>query len=313
MTDWTPIIVAGLAFGATAGVAFVAGQAYFRSAQLSRRLPVLQGAAGDVSSTASAVAGLVARHFDEKRFGVDYTLRGRLRLNLVRAGYFRKDAINFYVFWRLAAAALTPILVYLALGIAVRASPLATSVGVIAGFGLGIIGPDGFISRRQRLLSAEYRSVFPDFLDLLVVCVDAGLSVEGALDRITPEITKRNRAFGINLAIMAAEIRAGRAFVEALDTLADRLMIPAAQSLVAVLRQSSELGSDVGEALRIFSDELRDKRLLRAEEEAGKLSVKMLVPLTFFIFPVILMVIGLPLVVSMAKALLPLMSHAAGR
>ena len=100
MNDWTPLIVAGLAFGAIGGVAFVAGQAYLRSAQLSRRLPVLQGAAGDVSSTGSAIAGLVARHFDEKRFGVDDTLRGRLRLNLVRAGYFRKDAINFYVFWR---------------------------------------------------------------------------------------------------------------------------------------------------------------------------------------------------------------------
>ena len=130
--------------------------------------------------------------------------------------------------------------------------------------------------------------------------------MEGALDRITPEITKRNRAFGINLAIMAAEMRAGRAFVEALDTLAGRLMIPAAQSLVAVLRQSSELGSDVWEALRVFGDELRDKRLLRAEEEAGKLSVKMLVPLTFFIFPVVLMVIALPLVVSMVKVFLPL-------
>lgn len=313
MNDWTPLIVAGLAFAAIAGVAFVAGQVYFRSAQLSRRLPVLQGAAGDARSATGAVAGLVARHFDEKRFGVDDTLRGRLRLNLVRAGYFRKDAINFYVFWRLAAAALTPILTYLALRIAVDSSPLVTGVSVIAGLALGIVGPDAFISRRQRLLGAEYRSVFPDFLDLLVVCVDAGLSVEGALDRITPEITKRNRAFGTNLAIMAAEMRAGRAFVEALDTLADRLMVPEAHSLVAVLRQSSELGSDVGGGLRVFSDELRDRRLLRAEEEAGKLSVKMLVPLSFFIFPVILMVIALPLVVSMAKALLPLISHAAGR
>ena len=195
MTDLTPLIVAALAFGAIAGVAFVAGQAYVRSAQLYRRLPVLQGAAGDVGSTGSAVAGLVARHFDEKRFGVDDTLRGRLRLNLVRAGYFRRDAINFYVFWRLAAAALMPILAYLVLGIAIDSFAVATSVGVMAGLGLGVIGPDAFISRRQRLLSAEYRSVFPDFLDLLVVCVDAGLSVEGALDRITAEITKRSRVF----------------------------------------------------------------------------------------------------------------------
>ena len=312
MTDLTPLIVAALAFGAIASVAFVAGQIYVRSAQLDRRLPLLQGAAGDVGSAGSAVAGLVARHFDAKRFGIDDTLRGRLRLNLVRAGYFRRDAINFYVFWRLAAAALTPILAYLLLGIAIDSSPLVTSVFVIVGLGMGVIAPDAFISRRQRLLSAEYRNVFPDFLDLLVVCVDAGLSVEGALDRITAEVTKRSRSFGINLAIMAAEMRAGRAFVEALETLASRLMIPEAQSLVAVLRQSSELGSDVSGALGVFGDELRDKRLFRAEEEAGKLSVKMLVPLTLFIFPLVLMVIALPLVVSMVNVFLPIL-NAAGR
>ena len=168
--------------------------------------------------------------------------------------------------------------------------------------GLGIIGPDAFISRRQRLLSEEYRNVFPDFLDLLVVCVDAGLSLEGALDRITTEMSKRNRYFGINLAIMGAEMRAGRTFVEALGTLADRLMISEARSLVAILRQSAELGSDVGEGLRVFSDEMRGKRLLRAEEQANKLAVKMLVPLALFIFPVVLMVIVLPLAVRMSTA-----------
>ena len=90
---------------------------------------------------------------------------------------------------------------------------------------------------------------------------------------------------------MGAQMRAGRSFIEALESLADRLMIPEARSLVAVLRQTAELGSDIAEALRVFGDEMRDKRLLRAEEQAAKLSVKMLVPLAFFIFPVVLMVI----------------------
>jgi tight adherence protein C len=94
---------------------------------------------------------------------------------------------------------------------------------------------------------------------------------------------------------MGAEMRAGRTFVEALGTLAERLMIPEARSLVAVLRQSAELGSDVAEALRVFSDEMRGRRMLRAEEQANKLSVKMLMPLGLCIFPVVLMVIGLPI------------------
>lgn len=306
MTDWTLLIIVVLAFCAVAGFAFVAGQYYLRTDRLNRRLPLVQAAGGDSSLAARAVAGMVARHFDEKRFGVDATLRGQLRLNLVRAGYFRRDAINFYVLWRLAAAALMPILAYVVLSIAAPDWPIATrSIVILIAVVLGILGPDGFLSRRQRLLSEKYRSIFPDFLDLLVVCVDAGLSLEGALDRITPEMSRRHRAFGINLAIMNAEMRAGRSFVEAMDTLGDRLTIPEAQSLLAILRQSAELGSDSAEALRVFADELRDRRLLRAEEKAAKLAVKMLAPMALCIFPVVLMVIVLPLVVRMITVFLP--------
>jgi len=299
MADSTPLIVALLAFCATGGLAFVVGQYYLRAAHLDRRLPALQEAAGDRGS-ASGIAAMVARHFDEKRFGVDDTVRGQLRLNLVRAGYFRKDAVNFYVFWRLVAAALLPLLGYVLIGFFANNAPIGIKlVFVGAAAALGIIGPDGFVSRRQRLLTTEYRTIFPDFLDLLVVCVDAGLSLEGAIDRITSEISARSKFFGINLAVMGAEMRAGRTFVEALGTLADRLMIPEARALLAILRQSSELGSDVGEALRVFGDEMREKRMLRAEEQANKLSVKMLIPMTLCIFPLVLMVIALPLVVRM--------------
>jgi tight adherence protein C len=81
--------------------------------------------------------------------------------------------------------------------------------------------------------------------------------------------------------------------------MANRLIIPEARSLVALLRQSRELGSDISEALRVFSDEMRDKRLLRAEEQANKLAVKMTIPLALFIFPVVLMVIMLPIAVRL--------------
>ncbi len=302
MTDLTPLLVGLLAFGATGCVAYVVGQYYLRNVHLYSRLPVAQQAGGDSTSAARGLAAMVARHFDEKRFGVDDTLRGQLRLNLIRAGYFRRDAINFYVFWRLAAGVLLPRAAYLLLTIfAHNMKFMTTALVILMAMGLGVIGPDAYVARRQRLLSAEYRIVFPDLLDLMTVCVDAGLSLEGALGRIMPEISRRNRLFGINLAIMGAEMRAGRTFVEALGTLADRLMIPEARSLVAVLRQSAELGSDVGEALRIFSDEMRTKRMLRAEEQANKLSVKMLLPLALFIFPVVLAVIVLPIGLKIAE------------
>jgi tight adherence protein C len=301
MSDWTPILVALLAFCAMAGVAFVVGQYFTRAAHFNRRLAVPPNASlQSAGATAGGIAGLVARHFDEKRFGVDAATRGKLRLSLVQAGYFRRDAVSFYVLWRLATLVLLPVAGYLLFELAIpnaRVGPKLIAITVAVG--LGIIAPDAFISRRRRQLAAEYRTVFPDVLDLLVVCVDAGLGLEGALDRITGEIAKRSRNFGINLAVMGAEMRAGRSFVDALGSMADRLIIPEARSLSALLRQSRELGTDIGEALRVFSDEMRDKRLLRAEEQANKLAVKMTIPLALFIFPVVLMVIMLPIAVRL--------------
>ncbi len=301
MSEWTPILVALLAFCAMAGIAFVLGQHYTRAAHLNRRLPVPTSASLEPPAAGGGgIAGLVARHFDEKRFGVDAATRGKLRLNLVQAGYFRRDAVNFYFFWRLVAVFLLPAATYLLFRLAIPSAALGPKLIAIAVAGaLGIIAPDAFIARRRRRLAAEYRLVFPDVLDLLLVCVDAGLTPEGALDRITSEIAKRSRNFGINLAVMGAEMRAGRSFVDALESMADRLIIPEARSLVALLRQSRELGSDIGEALRVFSDEMRDKRLLRAEEQANKLAVKMTMPLAFFIFPVVLMVIMLPIAIRL--------------
>jgi tight adherence protein C len=98
-------------------------------------------------------------------------------------------------------------------------------------------------------------------------------------------------------------MRAGRSTIDALNSLADRLDLDEARSFVLVLRQSVELGSDVAEALRIFSDEMRDKRMMRAEESANKLPVKMVAPLGLFIFPVILMVVMLPLALRVMAVL----------
>lgn len=303
MSDWTPFLVVLLAFAAMAGVAYAVGQYYLRETRLRRRLPTGQGSSAELE-VGGSVARLVARHFDEKRFGVDDTLRGKLRLNLIRAGYFRSDAVNFYVFWRLAAVVLLPIATYAVLELIFPSVQFASVLILVAiAAAIGLVAPDAFISRRQRMLSAEYRIIFPDFLDLLVVCIDAGLTLDGAIGRITGEIgDRRSRVFGINLAVMAAEMRAGRSFIEALSALAERLMISEARSLVALLRQSTELGSDVGEALRVFGDEMRDKRLLRAEEQANKLSVKMILPLALFIMPVVLMVVLLPVVIRLFNA-----------
>ena len=164
---------------------------------------------------------------------------------------------------------------------------------------IAILGPDAYIARRQTHRQQEYRLVFPDLIDMLVVCTDAGLSLDAAFARINPEVAKQSRALGINLTLLGAETRAGRSTADALGTFADRLNIDEVRAFVITLRQSLELGTDIGDALRVFSDEMRAKRLLRAEETANKLPVKMVLPLGGFIFPVILMLILLPVILRL--------------
>jgi tight adherence protein C len=132
---------------------------------------------------------------------------------------------------------------------------------------------------------------------MLVVCIDAGLGLDASFGRIRPEVAKRSRALEANLAILGAEVRAGRSTADALDSFADRVNLDEVRAFVLALRQSLELGMDVADALRVFSDEMRDKRLLRAEETANKLPVKMVIPLGVCIFPVILMVMMLPVAI----------------
>jgi tight adherence protein C len=302
MADYTPLFVALLAFGAVGAIVFVAGQYYATYTQMLRRLPVPVRASAPSSTTSpTVIQSFIARHFHEQRFGVDGALRAKLRKDLIRAGYFRNDAINYYIFFRITLAVALPAIAYLVMSTVLGNLPWPVKlIFVILSAVIGLVGPDAYISRRQRRLATEFRQLFPDLLDLLVVCVDAGLSLEAAFDRLTNEIVKQNRALGLNLAIMGAEMRAGRSLIEALDSLADRLGIDEARSFMMLLRQSHELGTDTAEALRVFSDEMRDKRLLRAEEVANKLSVKMVLPMSLFIFPVVLLVLGLPIGIRLA-------------
>jgi len=298
MFELTPFLIVAMAFGAVAAIVFVVGQYLASQAQVQRRLPVPGQAPGAIGTPPSSLQAFIARHFDEKRFGVDATLRGKLRRELVRAGYFRSDALNLYIFARLATAVIVPSVAYVGAEVLLVDYPwFARFFVVLIALVLAIIAPDIYLDRRQRRLVQHYRQLFPDLLDLLVVCIDAGLSLEAALERVTGQIVTQSRVLGLNLMMMAAEMRAGRSTIEALDTLADRLNMDEATSLVLVMRQSLELGTDVGDTLRVFSDDIREKRVFRAEENANKLPVKMAIPMGLFIFPVILMVVLFPAVI----------------
>jgi tight adherence protein C len=299
--DSVPLLIAFLSFGTVTAIAFVVGRQIMTQSRIRRRLTSPSDVAVAATETRSkGLDAFITRYFNEQRFGVDESLRGKLRRELIRAGFFRIDAINYYILARIAAAVVLPTVAYLALVAFAPDNRYAwlLKVGAMSvTLMLAILGPDVYQARRHRALMRRYQHSFPDLLDLLVVCVDAGLSLDAALNRVTQEIIKQNRPLGSNLLMLGAEVRAGRSTIEALTSFADRLGIDEARSFALVLRQSVELGSDVGDALRVFADEMRDRRLLRAEEQANKLPVKMVFPMALLIFPVIMGMIMIPLAI----------------
>jgi tight adherence protein C len=300
MDIWLLLFVSA-AFASVAGITFTVGHMITSRNRLQRRLPTaLALTSGD------GMGDLVGEPFGDDRFGLGQKLGKELRLKLMRAGYFSPRAVRYYVLARVCAVIAAPLMVLLASALLMRElSTFNFVLAAAASVGIGVLGPDAYLSRRQGSQLAEYRLNFPDLLDLLTVCVTAGLTVEASFDRIRDRLSKRSRALGHNIALMGAEMRAGRSSVDALGAFADRLGLDEAASFVAVLRHSVELGGDVATTLREFSEDMRSKRMLLAEKKANELPVKMVVPLALGIFPVILMICLLPVILKLLRLIAP--------
>ena len=167
---------------------------------------------------------------------------------------------------------------------------------------IAILGPDQVIAQRRKTREREYREGFPDLLDLLVASVQAGLSLDAAVSRIAEELGNRYPNLSDHLTLMTLELRAGRARKEAWSRLAERLGIDEARSFATMLRQAEDMGTSLGETLTAFSEDMRAKRILRAEELANTLPAKLMLPLILFIFPCLMGVLILPAAVNIAKA-----------
>ncbi|MCI0597979.1 MAG: type II secretion system F family protein [Beijerinckiaceae bacterium] len=251
----------------------------------------------------------VIDRIDDELIGLNPQERNKLRFELLRAGYFSVDAPKVLVVIRSLLMIGLPLCWYLFASLIMSEIPPDAGLtglplrwllaGVLAY--LGYIAPNAYVKRRQTRMTDSYRIAFPDFLDLLLVCVDAGLSLDAALVRVGREFTNQAPEFATNLALLSSEMRSGRSTTEALDNLSDRLGLDEARAFSTLLKQSIELGSNIGDALRIYADEMRDKRMMRAEARANVLPVKMVLPLGAFIFPVILIVILAPVLISLSR------------
>lgn len=225
-----------------------------------------------------------------------------LEMRLIRAGYFERGAKPVFMLIRLVATTVAAAGTWWLL-----LNTVAAANSVAAIFGGAVVGGIMFIlssillERREIAAQTAYRRLFPDFMDLLIVCVDAGLSIEAAIDRVAREFVQTKPAFGYNLAIISLEIRAGRPLHEALTNFSTRVGLEEAKTLATLFRQSQELGASVIKTLRVFSKEMRQTRLIRAEEKANALPIKMLFPLAGFMFPVNLIIVLVPIMIQIVK------------
>jgi tight adherence protein C len=188
------------------------------------------------------------------------------------------------------------------LPVSFSATGLLLSIACLSAF--GFIAPSVYIGRRQKKMRTQYRAGFPDFMDLLVVCAESGLALQPAIERIGRELAITSPKLSVNLHLVGLELRAGGSLAAALDNLTQRLDIEEAFSLASLLKQSEELGTSLSAALRVYSDEMRDKRYMRAEALAQALPVKITLPVGFCIFPVMLVVLFLPLLIRIKVFLL---------
>ena len=226
------------------------------------------------------------------------------RKEMVKAGYFSPKVVPIYHAARILLGFGLPTALLAFVGvIPFGLSVTQVTIAVTVLSALGFIAPSFYLRHRQKKMQTQYRTGFPDFMDLLVVCVESGLALQPAIDRISREIAPSTPELAANLHLVGLELRAGSSLTDALDGLTQRLDIADAFSLASLLKQSEELGTSLSAALRVYSDEMRDKRLMRAEAMAHALPVKITLPVGFCIFPVILVILFLPLVIRIKQVL----------
>jgi tight adherence protein C len=296
------IVGALLVLGALGGVAWV-GATELRLRAIRRgRLQGVSGGAQTIAAAGGPSIGGIGSHVvaGVRRLGQQDAVRDPAKLSVLRnqlmqAGFYNREAPVIYLGCRAIVLVVATVGVVLILPMIVGGKAGMTGI-LLASLlsGLAILGPDQVLKMRRTKREQEYRDGFPDLLDLLVASVEAGLGLDAAVSRVTEELVRRYPNLVVHLRFLVLELRAGKARKDAWTAFAERLGIDDARQLATMLRQAEEMGTSLGETLTVFSQDMRSKRMLRAEEKALALSAKLTIPLILFIFPCLLGALMLP-------------------
>jgi tight adherence protein C len=251
----------------------------------------------------------VAQPFTRLSLPVEGWEKSSLRIRFMNAGWRSASAPNLFFAAKTVLALGLPAVLALALALSSlhlvgQSRLMLLLVGAALGYYLPNIVLTRIVQRRQRDIFEN----IPDALDLLTVCVEAGLSLERALIKVAAEIHIKSLVLAQELQLVLMEMRAGFAKDKALRNFALRSGVEDVDTLVAMLIQSERFGTSMGAALRVYSDNLRTKRRMQAEEQAAKVALKLMFPLIFCIFPTLLMVLLGPAAIQISRTLLPAMA-----
>ncbi|MCX7257073.1 MAG: type II secretion system F family protein [Polaromonas sp.] len=233
--------------------------------------------------------------------------KSQLRLKFLNAG-IRSENANIIYF---GAKTLLPLLFSTAIFLAVRgndSSEMNLLFYVIIAALLGCYLPNLFLHFIIKARAREIFENFPDAADLMLVCIEAGLGLDAGLTKVAEEIQIKSEALAEELHLTNLEMRAGGTREKSLRNLALRTGVEEIGTFAIMLTQADKFGTSIGESLRVFSDDLRHKRQVRAEELAAKVPTKMLFPLVVCIFPSIIMVIMGPAVIQVIRTIMPMLS-----
>ncbi len=315
-----PVFIAASGFLVTFLLVWSAAEQFRRTAAKRRMVEKLEdGGAADDPTAAGCygrtkpgingflrLLGAVGRRFaDEKT--PKYSL---LRTEFLRAGI--RTPLAGPAFWgvKLLLATLLPLCFFMTKLALFGMLDNVLTLGICCGLGLaGLYGPDTWLRLRIASRKTRISHALPDALDMMVVCVEAGLGLDAAISKVSEEIRLTWRDLSDELRLYTLEVRAGSSRADALRNLTRRVELDEIQNLVNLLVQTDRFGTSLAQGLRIYSESFRTKRFMRAEERAATLPTKLMLPVLLFIFPALFVVIALPAALRIYQAFVAPSAH----
>lgn len=292
-----------LIMGAVACAVFGAAALFEREGRLRRltAAPVAAMPGVSLRRGGSFLERLLNLGFTDRFVPGDERERTRLKTWLTQAGYTSTRAAETYYATRVVLGLAVPfVAIFLVPILLPDLRSQAVTLALLAAV-VGFMLPVVWVSRRKKRRQRQVREGLPDVLDLLLVCTEAGLGLDMAIARVADETITSHPLLSDNLRLINTEVRAGKPRVDAMRAFAERTGVPEAVSLVNLLVQSDTLGTSMAGALRVFAEDMRAHRLLKAEELAQKLSVKLSMVLVACFVPALVMAVMAPIIFSIVR------------